>query len=59
MQYNAQKSKESQSPPLLQDPVHLFPNVSTSVRIFGPAEVEHTTMQWGPYLHKVTSQPDA
>ena len=23
---------------------HLFPNVSTSVRIFGPAEVRHTTM---------------
>ena len=25
-------------------PGHLFPNVSTSVRIFGPAEVRHTTM---------------
>ena len=36
---------------------HLSPNVSTSVRIFCPAESEHTTMgTWnGP---QVTSQPD-
>ena len=25
-------------------PLHLSPNVSTSVTIFGPAEVRHTTM---------------
>ena len=30
--------------PLFFHDQHLSPNVSTSGRIFGPAEVEHTTM---------------